>query len=86
VFTDPFGVLKDNEIQCKSSHQNLRTANGLETDTVLGDVLVCIFYLVGVFHGMLSIFRLLVIPANYPQTYGRYKIVYRVLFKYSAIH
>ena len=41
MLTDPFGVLKDNEIQCKSSHQNLRTANSLETDIILGKVLVC---------------------------------------------
>jgi len=37
---DPFGVLGPNEIQVKSSNRNLKTNDGLLTDTLLGDVLV----------------------------------------------
>jgi len=39
---DPFGVLGPEEVQIKSSKRNLRTDDGLLTDIILGDVLVCI--------------------------------------------
>ncbi|KAF5331032.1 hypothetical protein D9619_005263 [Psilocybe cf. subviscida] len=37
---DPFGVLEEEQIFIKSSKRNLKTADGLSTDMVLGEVLV----------------------------------------------
>jgi RNA-dependent RNA polymerase len=38
--TDPYGILGPDEIQIKSSHRNLIGLDGLETDYIVGDVLV----------------------------------------------
>ncbi|KAF8639473.1 hypothetical protein AX17_001493 [Amanita inopinata Kibby_2008] len=40
VIPDPFGVLEPNEIQLKSSHQNLKTPDGTNSDILLGDILL----------------------------------------------
>lgn len=40
VVPDPYGVLGPDEIQIKSSHRNLVGIDGLETDIILGDVLI----------------------------------------------
>ncbi len=38
--SDPFGVLEPGEIHIKSTRQ-LKSQDGLNTDMVIGDVLVC---------------------------------------------
>lgn len=40
VFVDRYGVLGPDEIQIKSSRRNLKNAEGLLTDIIIGDVLV----------------------------------------------
>ena len=39
VRVDPFGVLEEGQIHIKSS-QTLKDQNGMDTDTLIGDVLV----------------------------------------------
>lgn len=40
TFVDPFDELDDNEVHIKSSHREFQTADGMETDIIVGDVLV----------------------------------------------
>ncbi|TFK39284.1 RNA dependent RNA polymerase-domain-containing protein [Crucibulum laeve] len=40
VVPDPYGVLNEDEIQIKSSHRCFKTEEGLETDIIVGDVLM----------------------------------------------
>ncbi|KAF9495388.1 hypothetical protein BDN71DRAFT_1589707 [Pleurotus eryngii] len=40
IIPDPFGILQPGEVYFKASHQNLASPSGIDTDLVLGDVLV----------------------------------------------
>ncbi|KAF4602055.1 hypothetical protein EYR40_005257 [Pleurotus pulmonarius] len=40
IIPDPFGILQPGEVYFKASHQNLASPSGIDTDLILGDVLI----------------------------------------------